>query len=30
VFDITPEMIGAWPFHDHVRHVQHNINRGLL
>ena len=30
VFDITPEMIGAWPFHDHVRHVQMNINRGLL
>jgi FtsP/CotA-like multicopper oxidase with cupredoxin domain/sugar lactone lactonase YvrE len=30
VFDITPEMIGAWPFHDHVRHVQHNINRGLF
>lgn len=22
VFDITDEMIGAWPFHDHVRHVQ--------
>jgi FtsP/CotA-like multicopper oxidase with cupredoxin domain/sugar lactone lactonase YvrE len=30
VFDITEEMIGAWPFHDHVRHVSHNINRGLL
>lgn len=30
VFDITEEMIGAWPFHDHVRHVQHNIDRGLF
>jgi FtsP/CotA-like multicopper oxidase with cupredoxin domain/sugar lactone lactonase YvrE len=30
VFDITEEMIGAWPFHDHVRDVQANINRGLF
>ncbi|WP_372524306.1 LodA/GoxA family CTQ-dependent oxidase [Piscinibacter sp.] len=30
VFDITEQMVGAWPFHDHVRHVQMNINRGLL
>ncbi|HJV89769.1 MAG TPA: galactose oxidase-like domain-containing protein [Holophagaceae bacterium] len=30
VFDITEEMIGAWPFHDHVRMVGANINRGLF
>ena len=30
VFDITESMIGAWPFHDHVRDVQGNINRGLF
>lgn len=30
VFDITADMIGAWPFHDHVRHVQNNINQGLF
>lgn len=30
VFEITEQMIGAWPFHDHVRHVQMNINRGLF
>jgi FtsP/CotA-like multicopper oxidase with cupredoxin domain/sugar lactone lactonase YvrE len=29
-FDITDEMIGAWPFHDHVRMVGMNINRGLI
>lgn len=30
VFDITEDMIGAWPFHDHVRDVQANVNRGLI
>jgi FtsP/CotA-like multicopper oxidase with cupredoxin domain/sugar lactone lactonase YvrE len=30
IFDITEEMIGAWPFHDHVRMVAHNMNRGLI
>lgn len=30
VFDVTDAMIGAWPFHDHVRDVQANINRGLI
>ena len=30
VFDVTEEMIGAWPFHDHVRGVQANVNRGLF
>lgn len=30
VFDATAETIGAWPFHDHVRNVQRNVNRGLF
>jgi len=30
VFDVTAATIGAWPFHDHVRHVQANIDRGLF
>jgi plastocyanin len=30
VFDATPETIGAWAFHDHVRQVQRNVNRGLF
>lgn len=30
VFDATEETIGAWPFHDHVRNVQANVNRGLF
>ena len=30
VFDATPETVGAWAFHDHVRHVQANVNRGLF
>ena len=30
VFDATPETIGAWAFHDHVRNVQRNVNRGLF
>src|SRR5262249_3183177 len=30
VFDATAETIGAWPFHDHVRNVQVNVNRGLF
>lgn len=29
-FRITGEMLGAWPFHDHHRHVAENINRGLF
>jgi plastocyanin len=29
-FDITNETIGAWAFHDHVRMVQANVNRGLF
>jgi plastocyanin len=30
VFDCSEETIGAWPFHDHVRMVQANVNRGLF
>ncbi|HLB90371.1 MAG TPA: LodA/GoxA family CTQ-dependent oxidase [Terriglobales bacterium] len=30
VFDATAETIGAWAFHDHVRNVQRNVNRGLF
>lgn len=30
VFDATTETIGAWAFHDHVRAVQANVNRGLF
>ena len=30
VFDVTEETIGVWPFHDHVRHVNANVNRGLF
>jgi FtsP/CotA-like multicopper oxidase with cupredoxin domain len=30
VFDATPETIGAWPFHDHVRDVGRWIGRGLF
>ncbi len=30
VFDATPETVGGWVFHDHVRNVQRNVNRGLF
>ncbi len=30
VFDATNETIGVWPFHDHVRDVNANVNRGLF
>src|SRR5215211_3391719 len=30
VFSATAETIGAWVFHDHVRNVQQNVNRGLF
>jgi plastocyanin len=29
-FDVTNEMLGAWPFHDHSRHLAESINRGLF
>ena len=30
MFDIDERTIGAWPFHDHVRHVEDSVNRGLF
>ena len=30
MFEATSETIGAWSFHDHVRNVQRNVNRGLF
>lgn len=29
-FDVTAEMVGAWPFHDHSRHIGESVNRGLF
>jgi plastocyanin len=29
-FDVTTEMVGAWPFHDHSRFLRASINRGLF
>src|SRR5918994_1845248 len=29
-FEITGEMLGAWPFHDHSRHIGESVNRGLF
>ena len=29
-FTVTDEMLGAWPFHDHARHIGESINRGLF
>src|SRR5215510_8721799 len=29
-FDITHDMVGAWPFHDHSRHIGESVNRGLF
>jgi FtsP/CotA-like multicopper oxidase with cupredoxin domain len=29
-FDVEADMVGAWPFHDHWRHVAESINRGLF
>ena len=30
IYDITNAMVGAWPFHDHHRHIGDYINRGLF
>jgi plastocyanin len=30
MFDATPDTVGAWAFHDHVRNVQQNVNLGLF
>lgn len=29
-FTVTDDMLGAWPFHDHSRHIGESINRGLF
>jgi len=29
-YDVRPEMIGAWPFHDHYKRIGDYINRGLF
>ena len=29
-FDVTDEMIGAWPFHDHYQRIGQYVNRGLF
>jgi FtsP/CotA-like multicopper oxidase with cupredoxin domain len=29
-FDVTKEMLGAWPFHSHCRDIGANTNRGLF
>ena len=29
-YTVTDEMLGAWPFHDHARHIGESINRGLF
>jgi FtsP/CotA-like multicopper oxidase with cupredoxin domain len=30
VFDVTDDMVGAWPFHDHYQHLEESVNRGLF
>ncbi len=30
VFDVTDDMVGAWPFHEHHRHINESVNRGLF
>src|SRR6266404_9876200 len=29
-YDVTDEMVGAWPFHDHYRNIGAAVNRGLF
>ena len=29
-YEITDEMVGCWPFHDHCRHIGESVNRGLF
>lgn len=29
-FDVTDDIVGAWPFHDHSRHFGESVNRGLF
>ena len=30
IYDVLPEMVGAWGFHDHAHNVGQNVNRGLF
>jgi len=30
IFDVLPEMVGAWGFHDHAHNVAKNVNLGLF
>ncbi|HJT51626.1 MAG TPA: galactose oxidase-like domain-containing protein [Nitrosospira sp.] len=30
VYDVTPEMVGVWGFHDHAHDVARNVNSGLF
>ena len=30
IYDVLPETVGAWGFHDHAHNVQLNVNRGLF
>lgn len=30
IYDVTDEMLGAWPFHDHHRNIGNSVNRGLF
>lgn len=29
-FNITKEMVGAWPFHDHYMSIEESVNKGLF
>jgi len=30
IFDVTPDTVGAWPFHDHVMQIEAAVDRGLF
>ena len=30
IYDVTNDMLGAWPFHDHHRRISESVNRGLF
>jgi hypothetical protein len=29
-YEVSNEMLGCWPFHDHSRHLAESVNRGLF
>ena len=29
-YDVTADMVGAWPFHEHWQHISDHVNRGLF